>query len=127
MRDILIKFLEMQLKQQQQLTENLMNFLCGLTGERPPNSTNTASPKMQQWKGSNGVSVSTHAPSSVMACEQREHKCRILQFVPRDQLFKLEQKEQQKKTNETANSKGYFYHFRQKTQRAKTCRTKEPI
>lgn len=119
MRDILIKFLEMQLKQQQQLTDNLMNFLCGLTGERPPNSTNTASPKMQQWKGSNGDSISTHAPSSVMACEQREHKCRILQFVPRDQLFKLEHKEQQKKTNETANSKGVFLPFSPKNTESK--------
>lgn len=41
--------------------------------------------------------------------EQREHKCNILQFVPRDQLFKLEQQEQQKKTNENGELKGGIF------------------
>lgn len=58
--------------------------------------------------------------------EQREHKCNILQFVPRNQLFKLEQQEQQKRQTKRRTQRGHFYHFA-KTQRAKTCRTKEPI
>ena len=52
-------------------------------------------------RASKGLGSSTTPQSAHF--EQREHKCNILQFVPRDQLFKLEQKEQQKKTNETAN------------------------
>ena len=62
---------------------------------------------------------SVHNVQSIQVEQTEQHKCRILQFVPRDQLFKLEHKEQQKKTNGTANSKGVFLPFSPKNTESK--------
>ena len=71
MRDILIEFLRMQLRQQIQLSENLSNFIQGLSGEIPTESINVpAIPPTQQT-------------------EQRSRKGNVIQFVPRSKRAEI--------------------------------------
>lgn len=87
MRDILIEFLRMQLRQQIQLSENLSNFIQGLSGEIPTESINVpAIPPTQQT-------------------EQRSRKGNVIQFVPRSKRAEIN-KEAKKTESESVSDKG---------------------
>lgn len=83
MRDILIEFLRMQLRQQIQLSENLSKFIQGLSGEIPTESINVP------------------AISSTQQTEQRSRKGNVIQFIPRNRAEQRQEVLQQQKKSES--------------------------